>query len=82
MAATINVGSSAVISLDANVTVNGTSKEVPFGLSVRGLLEHLELTAGPVAVEINRAIVPRATHGEHIVREGDAIEIVHFVGGG
>jgi sulfur carrier protein len=64
------------------VTVNGASKEVPEGLNVRGLLEHLELTGGPVAVEINRAIVPRAKHGDCILHEGDAIEIVHFVGGG
>jgi sulfur carrier protein len=64
------------------VTVNGASKDVPQGLSVRGLLDHLALTSGPVAVEINRAIIPRAKHGERIVNEGDAIEIVHFVGGG
>jgi sulfur carrier protein len=64
------------------VTVNGAPKDVPAGLSVRGLLDHLALTSGPVAVEINRAIVPRAKHGERIVNEGDAIEIVHFVGGG
>jgi sulfur carrier protein len=64
------------------VTVNGASKEVPEGLSVRGLLEHLALTNGPVAVEVNRAIVPRARHASHVVNDGDAIEIVHFVGGG
>jgi thiamine biosynthesis protein ThiS len=64
------------------VTVNGARKDVPAGLSVRALLDHLALTSGPVAVEINRAIVPRAKHGERIVNEGDAIEIVHFVGGG
>jgi sulfur carrier protein len=64
------------------VTVNGAPKELPEGLSVRGMLEHLALTSGPVAVEINRAIVPRAKHASHVVNEGDAIEIVHFVGGG
>jgi sulfur carrier protein len=64
------------------VTVNGASKEVPEGLSVRGLLEHLALAGGPVAVEVNRAIVPRAKHESHLVNDGDAIEIVHFVGGG
>jgi sulfur carrier protein len=64
------------------VTVNGAPQELPEGLSVRGLLEHLALTGGPVAVEINRAIVPRAKHESHLVSEGDAIEIVHFVGGG
>ena len=49
---------------------------------MRGLIEHLALTNGPVAVEVNRAIVPRAKHESHVVSEGDTIEIVHFVGGG
>jgi sulfur carrier protein len=64
------------------VTVNGKVQEVPEGLTVRALLEHLTLTGGPVAVEVNRAIVPRARHAEHPVNAGDTIEIVHFVGGG
>jgi sulfur carrier protein len=64
------------------VTVNGAACEVPEGASVRGLLEHLALATGPVAVEINRAIVPRAKHETHQVKAGDTIEIVQFVGGG
>ncbi len=64
------------------VTINGASREVPDALTVRGLVEHLGLTEGPVAVEINRAVVPRARHAEHHVAAGDVIEIVHFVGGG
>jgi sulfur carrier protein len=65
-----------------NVTVNGDALVLPEGVTVRAMLEHLRLTEGPVAVEINRAIVPRAQHVEHVVHEGDAIEIVHLVGGG
>ena len=64
------------------VTVNGEEHEVPEGVTVRGLLEHLDLAGGPVAVEVNTQIVPRADHPGHIVHPGDAIEIVHFVGGG
>jgi len=64
------------------VTVNGSPRDVPDGLTVRALVEHLGLGEGPVAVEINRAIVPRADHAKHAVAEGDTIEIVHFVGGG
>lgn len=64
------------------VTVNGARRDVPEGLTVRGLVEHLGLTEGPVAVEVNREIVPRARHAEHPVAAGDVIEIVHFVGGG
>jgi sulfur carrier protein len=64
------------------VTVNGTRQDVPEGVTVRGLVEHLGLTEGPVAVEINRAIVPRALHAQTRVEPGDVVEIVHFVGGG
>ena len=63
-------------------TVNGAPRDVPEGLTVRALVEHLGLNEGPVAVEVNRAIVPRALHAEHVVTPGDVIEIVHFVGGG
>jgi sulfur carrier protein len=64
------------------VTVNGARQELPEGATVRGLLEHLALATGPVAVEINRVIVPRAQHALHVVNDGDTIEIVQFVGGG
>jgi sulfur carrier protein len=64
------------------VTVNGGGQDVPDGLTVRGLIEHLGLTEGPVAVEVNREVVPRARHAEHQVMQGDEIEVVHFVGGG
>jgi sulfur carrier protein len=64
------------------VTVNGSRRDVPDGVTVHALVQHLGLTDGPVAVEINRAIVPRARHAEHCVAPGDVIEIVHFVGGG
>ena len=64
------------------VTVNGEEKTVPDGLSVRGLVEALGLTDGPVAVEKNRAIVPRAEHAATPVAENDVFEIVHLVGCG
>jgi sulfur carrier protein len=64
------------------VTVNGALREIPDGLTVRGLVEHLGLTEGPVAVEVNGAVVPRARHVAHRVEAADVIEIVHFVGGG
>lgn len=64
------------------ITINGARQEVPDGLTVRGLVEHLRLTEGPVAVEVNREIVPRATHTTRPVAAGDVVEIVHFVGGG
>jgi sulfur carrier protein len=64
------------------VTVNGEARNIPDGLSVRGLVETLGLTDGPVAVEKNREIVPRALHAATPVLDNDVIEIVHLVGGG
>jgi sulfur carrier protein len=64
------------------VTINGESREVPASLTLAGLVEHLGLTEGPVAIERNREIVPRAEHVDVVVQPGDVLEIVHFVGGG
>lgn len=64
------------------ITVNGAAHEVPEGLTVRGLVETLGLTEGPVAVERNREVVPRAEHPTTALAAGDVLEIVHFVGGG
>lgn len=65
-----------------NVTINGEPREIPDGLTVSGLLSHLGLTAGRVAVERNREIVPRDQWDSTQVAAGDVFEIVHFVGGG
>lgn len=64
------------------IIVNGEAKDVATDLTVRGLIELLGLTDGPVAVERNREVVPRAEHATTRLAERDAIEIVHLVGGG
>lgn len=65
-----------------NVTINGAARDVPEDLTIKDLVVHLGLGDGPVAVEVNREIVPRARHTTQRIAAGDAIEIVHFVGGG
>ncbi len=64
------------------VTINGEAREVPAGLTVAGLLNHLGLNAGRVAVERNLAILSRDRWNSTAVEPGDRYEIVHFVGGG
>ena len=64
------------------ITVNGDALEVPDDLTVAALVVHLGLTTGPVAVERNREVVPRAEHANTRIAPGDQLEIVHFVGGG
>ena len=64
------------------VTVGGKPRDVVAGSTVADLLAALGVAGKPCAVEINRSIVPRGAHTGHPLREGDAVEIVSFVGGG
>jgi thiamine biosynthesis protein ThiS len=65
-----------------HITLNGDRKDVPGPLSVTKLLDSLDIDARRVAVEHNLVIVKRAAFDATIVREGDTVEIVNFVGGG
>ena len=67
---------------ELTIMLNGDPRRVAAGTSVAELLAELELPAAKVAVERNLAIVPRSTFADVVLAEGDAVEIVHFVGGG
>ncbi|HXE80430.1 MAG TPA: sulfur carrier protein ThiS, partial [Vicinamibacterales bacterium] len=64
------------------ITLNGEPYEIEAPLTVSALLERLQIDARRVAVEHNLTVVRRAEYGDTVVREGDQIEIVNFVGGG
>jgi len=64
------------------VTIGGEPRQVAAGTTVAELLASLGAAGRPCAVEVNRQIVPRVAHATHRVAEGDAIEVVGFVGGG
>lgn len=64
------------------LSLNGESKTYPAPLSVAQLLGRLELDTRKVAVERNEEIVPRSTYTQTGLRDGDRLEIVHFIGGG
>jgi len=64
------------------IRVNGERRDVAEGLTISEMLGEMGLNPRKVAVERNLEIVPRSTLGEVRVEDGDAFEIVHFVGGG
>ncbi|MGH7544721.1 MAG: sulfur carrier protein ThiS [Gemmatimonadota bacterium] len=64
------------------ITLNGDRRVVPDGMSVADLLAHLGLDERGIVVEHNREILRRPRYGEVPLREGDEVELVHFVGGG
>jgi sulfur carrier protein len=64
------------------VTLNGEPRELPGPVTVAGLLAMIGLDARKVAVERNEEIVPRSAYAATRIAAGDALEIVHFIGGG
>ncbi len=64
------------------VTVNGDARDVAGPLSVLELLDRLGIDGRKVALERNLGIVPRSAFVTTAVADGDAYEIVHFIGGG
>lgn len=64
------------------IQVNGEPREVDDGLTVETLLRSLDLQPKLVVVEHNGDILRRDRYPEISVGDGDALELVHFVGGG
>ena len=64
------------------IQLNGAPRELPNNTTVRDLLEQLGVMAGPVAVELNREIVPKTRFAETTLAGSDEVEIVTAVGGG
>jgi thiamine biosynthesis protein ThiS len=64
------------------IKLNGDPHDIPGPLSVSALLERLEIDARRVAVELNLDVVKKAAYDSSVIRDGDAVEIVNFVGGG
>lgn len=64
------------------VVINGDEREVPEATTLTQLAKLLGLAAERVAVELNLRVVRRPEWDETVLREGDRVEIVHFVGGG
>jgi len=71
-----------VASSASSITLNGDSYQIDGDTPLTDLLERLKMRRGRVAVEINREIVPKANYDVTIVRAGDSVEIINFVGGG
>ncbi len=64
------------------LTINGEERSFDSIQNVAQLVERLGIKGDRVAVELNREIVPRSSWSASVLKEGDRLEIVHFVGGG
>jgi len=75
------------ISLTMKLHINGeehafADRTPPAAFTLAALIESLSMKPDRVAVELNRNIVPRDRWPQTHLKDGDRLEIVHFVGGG
>ncbi len=63
------------------LVINGEERELT-AATLDALVEELGMKVDRVAVELNREIVPRERWSASALKDGDRLEIVHFVGGG
>lgn len=64
------------------IILNGEKREVPGSINVSELLSYFKLDNKILVVELNRSILDKENYDQTVLREGDQLEIVHFVGGG
>jgi sulfur carrier protein len=66
------------------IVLNGQARSFALegSASIEGLVEELGLKSDRIAIEQNGEIVPRSSWPQAALREGDRLELVHFVGGG
>lgn len=64
------------------ITINGEDRKIDEGLTITALLLELKIRPQGTAVEVDREIIPRARHGQRVLREGEQVEIIRMVGGG
>ena len=63
--------------------INGEDHhDLPDGMTVGALLDHLSLPRKKIAVERNLEIVSKSTFDDAVLADGDRLEIIHFIGGG
>jgi thiamine biosynthesis protein ThiS len=63
------------------IHVNGHPYDAPGGTTVRTLIERHNLAPEKVAIELNRRLLKTEKY-DQVLKEGDEVEIVTFVGGG
>lgn len=67
---------------ELEIMVNGEPRRLTAPATASDLLQQLGLDPRTVVVELNRKIIRRPQLSDTALSDGDAVELVHFVGGG
>lgn len=75
-------GNSSMDGSTVHIMVNSQQTVAPVGITLKMLLDQLEIDPRRVAVEVNLDLIPREDHDECKLEEGDRVEVVTLAGGG
>lgn len=64
------------------ITVNGKQIQLASEMSVADYLEQNNYQIKKIAVELNEEILPKYSYSDTMLKDGDRLEVVTFVGGG
>ncbi len=65
------------------LTINGQVEDIAGeALGLVMYLEQMKISPETVAVELNDVVISKNAYATTLIKEGDVIEIVRFVGGG
>ena len=64
------------------IQLNGEQHDIVAGITVAGLLQYLGVHLDQVAVEVNLEIMEKSGFETQILKEGDRVEVMSFIGGG
>ena len=65
-----------------SVSINGETRHFDTSISIAALIEQMQLGGKRIALECNGEIMPRGQFNQHLLADGDRLEIVVAVGGG
>ena len=64
------------------IKINGIEKQIPQNTTIKDLLSSLKILDKTMAVAVNMQIVKKDKWNKYILKNGDKIEALNFVGGG
>jgi len=64
------------------LVINGEEKEFDKELTIEELVKELGITSPNFAVAVGMDVIPKSEYSSYKLKDGDKVEIVHFVGGG
>jgi thiamine biosynthesis protein ThiS len=64
------------------IQLNGEPYTIEGDSRLTTLIERLKMKPSRIAVELNHEVVPKAEHARVVLKDGDHLELINFVGGG